>query len=270
MRRRGARALCSIPLLIGLSWWSARAVADWRLTTRLAWATTEISAGRFDEARRWPRQALPSYRRSDPEAADLRGVCEHVAGRYEAALAVLVWRSPDSPPAPPPRRSRAETLVTNLGRFADAEVVLEAAVGKPGSSRLEIRHSLGQLYFWESRPSADRRLIVEGRREWPNPAAELPRPLADRRRDRDHRRRPRRCPGSRAARPVDHRVWLAQVGLNILEGHFDKAKVRLESCTLSRPHDPAVWEAWLRLAKRNPATLPAPAVLGPSAARRPE
>ena len=145
--------------------------------------------------------------------------------------------------------ARAQTLVTNLGRFAEGEAVLEAALGQPGSSRLETRHSLEQLYFWESRLSAMRRLIIDGRREWRNPAAEL----ADLWQIDDATiaiEDVRAAVAAAAAlAPDDDRVWLAQAGLDILEGRFDTVRVRLERCTDRRPNDPAVWDAWLRLAK---------------------
>ena len=86
MRRRWTWALGSITVLIGLAWWSARTVANRQFATGLTWARSEINTGRVDAARRW-LEALPQSRLSDPDAADLLGVCEHLAGNYEAALA---------------------------------------------------------------------------------------------------------------------------------------------------------------------------------------
>ena len=271
MRRRWAGALWFFPVLVGLAWWSMVVVADWRFTRGLARARREVGSGRFDEARRW-LDALPSSRRSDPDAADLLGVSEHFAGRYEAALASWSRIPPDSPRWPAAALARAQTLVTNLGRFADAEAVLEVAVRQPGSSRLETRHSLGQLYFWESRPSAMRRLIIDGRRDWRNPAAEL-RDLwqID---DATIAIEDVRTAVAAAANlaPRDERVRLAQAGLDTLEGRFEEARRRLDACTQNRPDDPAVWGAWLRLARasgdapgaeRALAHLPADALLEP-------
>jgi tetratricopeptide (TPR) repeat protein len=173
MRRRWARVLCLIPVLVGLAWWSMRVLADRRFTAGLARARKEMSSGRFDEAQSW-LEALPSSRRSDPDVADLLGVCEHAAGLYEAALTAWSSIPPDSPRWAAAALARAQTLVTNLGRFADAEAVLETALRLPSSSRL------------------------------------------------------------------DDRVWLAQAGLDTLEGHFEEAKLRLLACTQRRPVDLAL------------------------------
>ena len=127
--------------------------------------------------------------------------------------------------------------------------MLEAALRQSGPSSMDLRHALGQLFFWESRPGAIRRLIIEGRRDWRNPAAELRDLwLID---DATVAIEDIRTAITAAARlaPTDDRVWLAQAGLDTLEGRFDQAKARLASCVKARPDDPAVWEAWLKLAR---------------------
>ena len=96
MRRRWAGAILVIPVLVGLGWWTTRIVADRRFTAGLARAKSEIISGRWDEPRRW-LSALPPSRLADPEAADLLGVCEHMAGHYEAALASWSLIAPNSP-----------------------------------------------------------------------------------------------------------------------------------------------------------------------------
>ena len=269
MRRRWAPALCSIPVLLGIAWCSVRIVADRRFAAGLTWAMKEVDAGRFDVARRWLK-ALPPSRLSDPEVAGLLGACEQAAGNFEAALASWSLVPANSPRGYNAVLARAHTLIHNLGRFAEAEAILEAGLRQPGRSRLEIRHDLGQLYFWESRPSAIRRLIIEGRREWQDPAAELRNLwLTDDGTIAVEAVRSTVAAARRLA-PKDDRVWLAQAGLAILEGRFDEAKLRLEDCRQKRPNDPAVWEAWLKLARatgdaagaqRALAHLPADALL---------
>ena len=182
---------------------------------RLGRARLEVRRGRF-EAARATLSALPSWRLDDPEAADLLATSEHAAGRYEAALAAWSRIPPDSPRAASIALARARTLVGNLGRFADAEAILEAALRPaPGPARLEIAHTLSQLYFFESRPGAMRRLILGGRADWRDPPSEL--------RDLwliddatvlvDEVRRAVETAEARA--PEDDRVWLARAGLEL-------------------------------------------------------
>ena len=238
----------AVALAGGIAWGLARVFEERRFSETLAQARLDARRGRFEAARK-AIAALPAWQLADPEAADLLATAEHAAGHYEAA--VLAWsRIPDDAPnAGPVALARARTLVGNLGRFAEAEAVLEAAFRRAGPARLEIAHTLSQLYFFESRPDAMRRLIRETRPDWRDPSAEL--------RDLwliddatvlvDEVRRAVDAAASQA--PGDDRVRLAEAGLAILSGQFAEAGRRLDDCLRARPGDPAAWLASLRLAR---------------------
>src|SRR5262245_28182632 len=102
----------------GAAWlWS-----DWRFESGLARGRGDVASGRFAEARRW-LAALPPRRGSNPEAAYWLGVCEHAAGRFEAALAAWARVPRGSSWSTRAALARARTLVGDLGRFADAEAI---------------------------------------------------------------------------------------------------------------------------------------------------
>jgi tetratricopeptide (TPR) repeat protein len=237
-------ALCALLLACGAAW----AVFEWRFERERARAIREAELGQFEKARQW-LAVLPSARLRDPETAYWLGVCEHAAGHYEAALAAWSRVPAGSIRSTEAALARAQTLVGNLGRFADAEPILEAALRAPGPSRVEVRHTLGQLYFWEARRDAMRRLIVAGWADAPRPADELRDLwLID---DATTLVEEVRTAVETAARqaPDDDRVWLAQAGLATQAGRFDEAARRLEACVRRRPRDPAVWRARLDRAR---------------------
>jgi enediyne biosynthesis protein E4 len=223
-------------------------VQDLQFARALDRARSDARSGRFEAARR-TLAALPEWRLTDPEAGDLLATAEHAAGRYEKALAVWSRIAPGSPRAASIALARARTLVGDLGRFADAESILEAALQTPDPLRLEVRHTLSQLYFIESRPEAMRRLIRDGQAEWRDPASELrdlwliddATALVDEIR--------RQVDQASIQAPNDDRVWLAEAGLAILEGRLDDASKRLDDCLKRRPEDAAVWLARLKLAR---------------------
>ena len=168
---------------------------------------------------------------------------------YEAALAAWARITPGSPRETSIALARARTLVGNLGRFAEAEAILEAALRKPDPLRLEVRHTLSQLYFIESRPEAMRRLIREGQADWRDPPSELrdlwliddATVLVDEIRQSVDQ-------ASKLA-PDDDRVWLAEAGLAMLDTRLEDASKRLDDCLKRRSDDPAVWLGKLKLAR---------------------
>ncbi len=233
-----------VAVLLGLATGAWRLASSWRFERGLEWAEREVRAGRYREARRW-LAGLPPSRFRDSEAAYWLGVCEHAEGHFEAALAAWARVPPDSPRAALAESSRAKTLLIDLGRFAEAERALERLVEHPGSEGAEARRILYQLYYWEGRADAMRRLI---RRRWGRVlghAAELrelwmmdgapPRVVAIRE------------AVDRAAKsaPDDDRVRLARAYLATQTGRFAEAARDLDACLAHRPDDPAVWLARL-------------------------
>jgi tetratricopeptide (TPR) repeat protein len=227
-----------------LAWGVSWAIAPWRFQSGLEWAKGRMAAGRFAEARAW----LAGQTERD-EADYLLGICEHALGHPEAALAAWSVVPPGSDFATRALLARAQTLVGDFGRFADAEPLLQTARRGTGPAAVEARYALFQLFFYQGRHDEMRRLLEEGWRWAPDPAADL----------RDHWRidnaavglEPVRAAVEEATRraPDDDRVWLAQANVAILTGHYDDARRRLDSCLRRRPDDPAVWRARLRGAR---------------------
>ena len=148
MRRSWFRLIGLLALVAPLLWGLARAADARRFEANLARATREASAGRFAEAGRW--FGSPEAQRSGrPEVAYWLGLCEHAAGRHEAAVAAWGRVPAGSPLAATAELARAQTLVGDLGRFAEAEAILEGLLVVRGPLQPQIRHTLGQLYFWE-------------------------------------------------------------------------------------------------------------------------
>ena len=248
MSRRGLSIVLLGLALAGAAWGATIVVAAWRFDQGLANAKSAAADGRLDEVRRWLSSLSPS-RLSQPDVADLLGVCEHEAGHYEAALAAWSRVPADSPRAIPVALARARTLIGDLGRYDEAETILVDALRVRSPWSLEIRHTLSQLYFVESRSQEMRRLIRRHWRDWTDPPAEL-RDLwliDSGTRDLDAVR-DSIASASRLA-PDDDRVWLAQAGLALRVGRLDEAARRLDACLQRRPDDPAVWRAKLRLAR---------------------
>ncbi len=69
--------------------------------------------------------------------------------------------------------ARARTLVGDLGRFAEAESVLDRVVAEAGPRAVDHRYLLTQLFYWEGRLDEMRRLVQEGWSASPNRAGNL-------------------------------------------------------------------------------------------------
>lgn len=211
-------------------------------------ARSAIAAARFGEARRLlgPHAA----RREDhPEVAYLLGLAEHAGGDPEAALESWSHVPIDSPSGPMVALMRAQVLVGDLGRFADAEPLLRSALAADGPTGVEARHALFQLLFFQGRTAEMRPLIRNAWSRLPDRAAELRDfwRIDNAQADLDTIRQAIAEAARRA--PDDDRVWLAQAYLATLEGRLVEARQSLEKCLQKRPEDPAVWSAWLRWAR---------------------
>ncbi len=236
-------------LLIGLGRFTARLIDDRRFGAALVQARLAAARGDSAHVRAW-LDSLPSGRGALAEVEDLRAVVDYQAGRFDAALAGWGRISPASPRFGRAQLASAQTLVGDLGRFADAEALLKSALPKTqGPDRLALIHALSQLYFWEFRLDEMRRLVRQGWPEWVDHSAELrdlwmiddAAMLIDRVRES--------VEAAAKKAPDDDRVWLAQAGLATETGRYDEATRLLGRCRGRRPDDAPVWLATLRLAK---------------------
>ncbi|MDR3639541.1 MAG: FG-GAP-like repeat-containing protein [Isosphaeraceae bacterium] len=233
---------------LALAWGTWRFVAMWRFEAGLDWARQEAASGRYEAPRRWLAGLSPQWS-ADPEAAYWLGVCSRAEGYHEQAVAAWARVAPGAPKGTVAALERARTLMSDLGRFAEAEVILERLVGRPGAAIAEARQALAQLYFWQGRREAMRRLIEAG---WApaQPRAATLRDLwmIDSTPPRVEMVRTLVNWASRQA-PDDDRVWLARANLAIQEGRFDAAARDLDACLTRRPDDAAVWRARLEWAR---------------------
>ncbi|HZW32679.1 MAG TPA: FG-GAP-like repeat-containing protein, partial [Isosphaeraceae bacterium] len=143
---------------------------------------------------------------------------------------------------------RALTLINDLGRYAEGELVLTEALACAGPDAAQIRSTLSQLYYWEGRLEEVRRLNQVGWSRSPDRAGDLRELWRI-----DHsalRLEPIQEAVDQAGRtaPDDDRVWLVRANLALRAGRFVEAAQWLDACRKRRPDDPAVWRAVLRLA----------------------
>jgi tetratricopeptide (TPR) repeat protein len=223
-------------------------LSGWLGARSLAQARHLMDADRFAEARRC-LAGLPLKWSSNTEVAYRLGVCEHAAGNFKGALEAWEKVQPGSSWSTRAGLARARTLVGDLGRFSDGEVVLLGLLRESRPKRDEVRETLAELYFWEGRREAIRRLLEQNWLDASDPALVL----------RDHWRvdsspvllEKVRWEVERAFRaaPDDDRVWLAQAGLATQSGRFAEAFSWLERCCARRPLDQDVWRARLDCAR---------------------
>jgi tetratricopeptide (TPR) repeat protein len=246
--RRWPGFLCKALLAGALSWAGWLIVTARRFESGLAEVRRLMDADQFGTARERLRR-LSSVSSNDPEVAYRLGVCAHAGGDIPAALAAWSRVAPRSDWGVRASLARARTLVGDLGRFRDAEVILEELLRQGGPARDEVRHTLSELYFWEGRREAMSRLIEQAWGTAADPVLEL----------RDHWRSDSavtlieqvRWEVERAAQraPDDDRVWLAMASLALQTGRFDEAASWLDRCATRRRDDPAVWRARLAWAR---------------------
>ena len=176
-------------------------------------------------------------------------MCEERLGRHEAAAAAWSRVPLKSRLGASAAIARARTLVNDLGRFADAEPVLTAAMAQFGARAVDFRYALNELLYWEGRHDEMRRLLEDGWNASADKAGDLQDlwlidsavVMID----------PIRAAVERAAAraPDDDRVWLAQANLALLSGRLPEARRWLDDCWKRRPDDPVVWRARLRWAR---------------------
>ncbi len=164
--------------LVGIScliWGGTRTFSAWRFEAGLAHVRALMDAHEFNEARAWLIGLSPRWA-DQPEAAYRLGVCEHTRHDFPAALAAWSRITKGNDWRDLAILASAKTLIGDLGRFADAETLLEPVLVQPAGpskTRDELRAALVQLYFWEGRRDAASRLLEAGFRNTAQPADDL-------------------------------------------------------------------------------------------------
>jgi tetratricopeptide (TPR) repeat protein len=137
------------------------------------------------------------------------------------------------------------TILTNMGRYSQAEAVLESARGCPPSHELD--QALVRLYRFEGRLDEVRRLVRASWGRAPHPPVALRNLWTH-----DNSPFPVESWEDRALNNADQdddRVWLGRAVVATLTGRFSDATRWLDACQKKRPEDPAVWRARLNLAR---------------------
>jgi enediyne biosynthesis protein E4 len=251
--RRWTRVLVLIAafgsLWIGWKWWTGC-----RDRTVLAEIKEALAANRHQTAER-RLAALVAAKPEWDEALYLLGTCEQARRRLDQAAATWA-RIPASSAFFVRAIVRRAELLSQLGRFADAEEIIQQALLDSRIDRSPLRWFLVPMYSREGRaPEATRQIEAN----WE---------LLDRFADgfleqamrllKTHSQLSLMGPpveGIRtyfenAARlaPADDRAWLGLAAIATREGAFDEAKRRLDACLLRRPTDISVWKAYLQWA----------------------
>jgi thioredoxin-like negative regulator of GroEL len=243
--------IVAMPAILGLL--AARLWAARHLRDELALAREEMQAGLHGTARKrlvrlaqqWPDQAELSYR---------LGQCEAARGRFEAALERWAHVPPGSDWSSPAAVEFAQAAIP-LGRLAQAEDLLRAALRNGGPEFPAIRHLLVTILGQQGRISAARGLIEE---LWDDtdvlPAADLAGRLGMLREHvgLDFEPFPLESNLSHleeiapAASERDQQaVALAHAYLATRSGEFERARAQIDGCLKRRPADPAAWRALL-------------------------
>ena len=136
----------------GWRWWDAH-----RDRTALARVLNDMQAGRYEAASRQLRTLLVRKPNWD-EAAYLLGICEKTRGNLGAAAAAWSRVRPGSALVASAVLARAE-LLTQHGRQADAEQLVEEALTDPGIDGSSLRWFLVPLYWQEGRVEDAERVL---------------------------------------------------------------------------------------------------------------
>lgn len=192
----------------------------------------------------------------DPDRATyLLGACEKALGRTEDASAAWARIRPDSPLGGRAIADRLD-LLTDQGRLAEAEQLIEGAARDRGAEGTALRMLIAPVIVQEGRQREALRLIElrwraldergEGASEQALNLARLHVELRSNVPPLDLVRSYLERAGTLA--PRDDRVWLGRANLAIRLGLLDEARRWLCDCVERRPEDPAVWRGWLEWA----------------------
>jgi tetratricopeptide (TPR) repeat protein len=248
MRRRWVSLMCLAAgsvMLISIAAWI---VAERRFQAGFRQARGDVDARRFDRARRW-LLAQSSARPERDQIDFLLGTCERELGSPQAAVAAWARVPLASALGLSAAALRAQTLVKDLGRFADAEAILLDDLARAGPRGVQLRYLLTQLFYWEGRRDEMRALLQQGWRTSPDRTGDL----------RDlwlidsavvliERVQSAVEEAARLA-PDDDRVWLARANVALLRGDTSDASRWLDACLARHSEDPVIWRARLKWAQ---------------------
>jgi len=123
--------LTAVLAMLGwVGWWAFWAS---RFESELSQVRQLMKSDRFREAKR-SLLRLPSPWAGQPEVVYRLGLCERASGNFQAALAAWSRVDPHSTWSVQAGLARAATLVGDLGRFSDAETLLESLMRDPGAA----------------------------------------------------------------------------------------------------------------------------------------
>jgi enediyne biosynthesis protein E4 len=232
-------------------WWLSML---WRHRAALVEIKKHVQAGRHGTAVRNLAELLVWEPGSD-EAIYLLGVCERARGRTAAAELAWARIRPGSAFAVPAIQARA-TFLVDQGRLADAERLIDQALGDPRVDGFDLRRFLAPLYRSEGRIEEALRLIESNwvqlnragqggstqaiellglhiAQSMGTASPESVRAFLDR---------------VEGQAPDDDRIWLGKANLAVRQGSFDEAARWLDACLRRRPEDVPVWRARLEWA----------------------
>ncbi|MGP0068510.1 MAG: FG-GAP-like repeat-containing protein [Isosphaeraceae bacterium] len=256
-RRRWHRliGLALVAALVTLSWVVAQRLAAHRFRGEMAEAHKELEAGLLGLARKrltrlageWPREAEVPYQLGRLEAA---------RGRTDLALTLWARIPADSQWAAPAALESAGALIP-MGRFAEAERILEAALLRPGPERPAVRHLMLTLLGQQGRVVEARHLIET---LWHEASVRQTDDFADRlAMIHDHIgldlepiplewNFSQVRPGPTLAEDDRRALALTRAYLGTRGGDFERAESELQLCRRQWPDDPRVWKSWLEWA----------------------
>jgi enediyne biosynthesis protein E4 len=252
--RRRLRYVLAVLLAGGLIWLGLVCWQVGRDRRALLEIKVEIAQAHYGIAARRLTALLTQNPNAD-EAAYLLGVCEQRRGHAGAASEAWTAVAPGSEFASQAVRARMR-LTQEMGRFAEAERLVNEAADDPRNDGSELRALLIPLYSLLGRVQEAERL-AEARWEHLSGSREIGAEQAlsqlllhitlSFKPDSVENIRAYLDDAAKRA-PHDDRVWLGRANLAIQTDNFDEAKVLLDKCLERRPDDVAVWRARLNWA----------------------
>jgi enediyne biosynthesis protein E4 len=255
MRTRGVKLVLGVVALVATAAAGVvgeRAYAAWRRNTEIAQARQEMASGLVNLARDRLTKLLAGRSSNDAEALLELAHCEMMRGRRDAALAAWERVPADSPLAAQAALERGSVL-TQSGRFQQAEDVLRPFTSRPSPQLADVRHALLTVLVQEGRQS-DARGLIEA--QWNALGRALPDSRAERMALlREHIALDYESADleGNMAKILDHdppgadqaRMRLAKAHLAVRAGRLSQAKEWLDASLQMQGDDPVAWRAML-------------------------